>query len=100
MATADLRPSRRGERTRQTLLDAAEKLFAEKGFYGVTVRAIAREAIKRNVGARGLRIIMEELMLDLMFSIPSQPDVKEAVITEEVVHNQVQPMLLYQQQAG
>ena len=44
MATADLRPSRRGERTRQTLLDAAEKLFAEKGFYGVTVRAIAREA--------------------------------------------------------
>ena len=44
MATADLHPSRRGERTRQTLLDAAEKLFAEKGFYGVTVRAIAREA--------------------------------------------------------
>lgn len=44
MATADLRSSRRGERTRQTLLDAAEKLFAEKGFYGVTVRAIAREA--------------------------------------------------------
>ncbi len=64
------------------------------------LRAIAREAIKRNVGARGLRIIMEELMLDLMFSIPSTPDVKEAVITEEVVQNQVQPMLLYQQQAG
>jgi AcrR family transcriptional regulator len=39
--------SRRGERTRQTLLDAAEKLFAEKGFYGVTVRAIAREADSR-----------------------------------------------------
>ncbi len=64
------------------------------------LRAIAREAVERNVGARGLRIIMEELMLDLMFSIPSTPDVKEAVITEEVVNNQVQPMLLYQQQAG
>ncbi len=64
------------------------------------IRAIAKEAIKRKVGARGLRIIMEELVLDLMFSIPSNPDVKECVITEEVVHNQVQPMLLYQRQAG
>ena len=43
---------------------------------------------------------MEELMLDLMFRIPTTPEVKEAVITEEVVNNQVQPMLLYQQQAG
>ncbi|MFW5662034.1 MAG: TetR/AcrR family transcriptional regulator [Oceanicaulis sp.] len=38
------RGNRRGERTRERLLDAAEKLFAEKGYYGVTVRAIAREA--------------------------------------------------------
>jgi AcrR family transcriptional regulator len=44
METAEANLSRKGERTRQTLLDAAEKLFAEKGFYGVTVRAIAREA--------------------------------------------------------
>jgi AcrR family transcriptional regulator len=44
METAEASLSRKGERTRQTLLDAAEKLFAEKGFYGVTVRAIAREA--------------------------------------------------------
>ena len=59
--------------------------------------AIAQEAIARNVGARGLRIIMEELMLDLMYSIPSQSDIKEVVITEEVVRNQVQPMMLYKQ---
>ncbi len=64
------------------------------------LRGIAKEAIKRKVGARGLRIIMEELMLDVMFNIPSNPDVKECVITEEVVHSQVQPMLLYQRQAG
>jgi len=44
MNTAEASLSRKGERTRQSLLDAAEKLFAEKGFYGVTVRAIAREA--------------------------------------------------------
>ncbi len=59
--------------------------------------AIAQEAIKRNVGARGLRIIMEELMLDLMYSIPSQTDINEVVISEEVVRNQVQPMMLYKQ---
>ena len=59
--------------------------------------AIAKEAIQRNVGARGLRIIMEEIMLDLMYSIPSRPDVKEVVITEDVVANQVQPMMLYRQ---
>ncbi|MDA8020098.1 MAG: ATP-dependent Clp protease ATP-binding subunit ClpX [Thermoanaerobaculia bacterium] len=74
------------------------------GFEDVTLkitadamRAIAREAIARNVGARGLRIIMEEIMLDLMYAIPSQPEVKEVVISEEVVVNQMQPMMLYRQ---
>jgi len=61
------------------------------------LRAIAQEAIKRHVGARGLRIIMEELMLDMMYNIPSQRDIEELVITEEVVQNQVQPMMLYKQ---
>lgn len=61
------------------------------------IRAIAKEAIKRSVGARGLRIIMEELMLDLMYSLPSQHDVSECLITLEVVENQVQPLMLYEQ---
>jgi len=50
-----------------------------------SLQAIASEAMKRNVGARGLRIILEELMLDLMYTIPSQPDIKECVITEDMV---------------
>ncbi|MEM1176835.1 MAG: ATP-dependent Clp protease ATP-binding subunit ClpX [Acidobacteriota bacterium] len=58
------------------------------------MRAIAQEAIQRNVGARGLRIIMEELMLDLMYRIPSQTDIDEVVITDDVVYNKVQPSLL------
>ncbi|MEM8997572.1 MAG: AAA family ATPase, partial [Acidobacteriota bacterium] len=58
------------------------------------MRAIAQEAIERNVGARGLRIIMEELMLDLMYRIPSQTDIDEVVITDEVVFNKVQPRML------
>jgi len=57
--------------------------------------AIAREAIKRNVGARGLRIILEELMLDLMYTVPSRRDIQECVITEEVVMNRTQPVTLY-----
>ena len=54
-------------------------------------RGSRREATKRNVGARGLRIILEELMLDLMYNIPSQRDVEECVITEETVLNRKQP---------
>jgi ATP-dependent Clp protease ATP-binding subunit ClpX len=57
--------------------------------------AIAKEALKRNVGARGLRIILEELMLDLMYTIPSQRDIKQCLINEEVVASRVQPIMLY-----
>ncbi|MEM6456854.1 MAG: AAA family ATPase, partial [Acidobacteriota bacterium] len=63
------------------------------------MRAIASEAIKRNVGARGLRIIMEELMLDLMYDIPSQPDIKEIVINDDVVAEKIQPVV-HLRQAG
>ena len=52
---------------------------------------VAKEATKRNVGARGLRIILEEMMLDLMYNIPSDRDVKECLITEETVMNRSQP---------
>jgi len=55
------------------------------------LRQVAAEATKRNVGARGLRIILEELMLDLMYNIPSQRDVEDCVINEETVLNRKQP---------
>ena len=45
----------------------------------------ADEAIKRNVGARGLRIILEELMLDLMYQLPQQKEHRELTITKEMV---------------
>jgi len=57
--------------------------------------AISKEALKRNVGARGLRIILEELMLDLMYTIPSQRDIKQCLINEEVVASRIQPIMLY-----
>jgi len=57
--------------------------------------AIAKEALGRKVGARGLRIILEELMLDLMYRIPSQADIQECVITEEAVVSRAQPITLF-----
>ena len=54
--------------------------------------AVAEEAFERKVGARGLRIILEELMLDIMYQIPSLPDLKELVISREVVERRVPPL--------
>ncbi|HEV2423247.1 MAG TPA: ATP-dependent Clp protease ATP-binding subunit ClpX [Terriglobia bacterium] len=51
------------------------------------LRAVAREALVRKVGARGLRMILEDLMLDLMYNLPSQRKLREFVITEEMVRN-------------
>jgi ATP-dependent Clp protease ATP-binding subunit ClpX len=72
------------------------------GFENVTLKftddaleAIAEEALKRNVGARGLKIIIEELMLDIMYTIPSQDAISECVVTREVVDNRSQPITMY-----
>jgi len=54
--------------------------------------AVAEEAFARKVGARGLRIILEELMLDIMYQIPSLPDLKELVISRDVVERRVPPL--------
>ncbi len=54
--------------------------------------AIADKATERKIGARGLRMILEDLMLDLMFQLPSMTDVSEVVITREVVENKVDPL--------
>ena len=58
--------------------------------------AISNEALKRRSGARGLRAILENIMLDVMFEIPSQPTIKEVVISEDVVRNREQPLVVYQ----
>jgi len=69
------------------------------GFEGVDLSftpdaldAVADEAITRKVGARGLRIILEELMLDIMYQIPALPDLKELSISRDVVERRVEPL--------
>ncbi|TRO79487.1 ATP-dependent Clp protease ATP-binding subunit ClpX [Trichloromonas acetexigens] len=57
--------------------------------------AIAREALKRKTGARGLRSVLENSMLDVMYDIPSQDRVKEVVINDDVILKQARPIVLY-----
>jgi ATP-dependent Clp protease ATP-binding subunit ClpX len=85
---------------RNAILKQYAKLFDFEGvkvtFSDDAARAIAREALMRKVGARGLRMIIEELMLDLMYHVPGNKKVKEIVITEAMVKNRdlTLPMLL------
>ncbi|RTZ93048.1 MAG: ATP-dependent Clp protease ATP-binding subunit ClpX [Deltaproteobacteria bacterium] len=60
------------------------------------LKAISREAINRKSGARGLRSIMEQVMLDLMYEIPSKKNVREVVISEEVITNDENPIVVYE----
>ena len=61
--------------------------------------AIAKKTVKRKSGARGLRAILEEIMLDVMYEIPSQKGIKECLITEETVVKKDKPLLIYEKQA-
>ncbi|KGE18343.1 ATP-dependent Clp protease ATP-binding subunit ClpX [Paenibacillus wynnii] len=62
-------------------------------FEPLALDAIAKEAIKRNTGARGLRAIIESIMLDVMYEVPSRDDIKDCVITEKVVQEKALPEL-------
>jgi len=68
-------------------------------FTDAALSAIARKAIQRKTGARGLRSIIEEIMLDVMYEIPSQKGIRECLITEETVMKNEKPILIYEKQA-
>ena len=58
------------------------------------LRYIAKRAIERKTGARGLRAILEKIMLNVMFDIPSRDDVEKCIITKETVINNSDPILI------
>ncbi|RJQ53107.1 MAG: ATP-dependent Clp protease ATP-binding subunit ClpX [Nitrospiraceae bacterium] len=64
-----------------------------------SLTSIAKEAIKRKTGARGLRAILEDVMLEVMYEVPSLNDVRECLITEEVITRKEKPILIYEEQA-
>jgi len=63
------------------------------------VTAIAKKALKRGTGARGLRAILEEVMLDVMYELPSMEGLRECTITREVIMNHERPILIMEQKA-
>jgi len=85
---------------RNALIKQFQKLFKLTGvdlsFTADALKAIAREAIKRKSGARGLRAIMETCLLDIMYELPSVENVKACVVNEEVVLNRSTPILFYE----
>lgn len=83
---------------RNALVKQYQKMFELDGacleFKEGSLQVVADEAIKRNTGARGLRAIMEEVLLDVMFELPSREDVSHCVITREVVLKREKPILV------
>ncbi|OGP82142.1 MAG: ATP-dependent protease ATP-binding subunit ClpX [Deltaproteobacteria bacterium RBG_13_65_10] len=63
------------------------------------LRAVSREALRRKSGARGLRAILENTMLDVMYEIPSRTNIRECVISEEVILKGEKPILVYEKEA-
>ena len=86
---------------KNALLRQFQKLFEMEGvnlrLTDSALAVIAKEAMKRKSGARGLRAIMETCMLDIMYDLPSIDNVKECVIGEDVVLHGEDPILLYEQ---
>jgi ATP-dependent Clp protease ATP-binding subunit ClpX len=91
-------------RPRNAILKQYARLFDYEGvkvtWTDEAAREIAREALLRKVGARGLRMILEELMLDLMYHIPSNKKIKEIVITDSMVRNRDITLPIVLEKAG
>ena len=88
---------------RNALIKQYQRLFEMEGvelkFTDGALRAIAAEAIKRKTGARGLRAILEEMMLDVMYDLPSRDNIRECIISEDVVARRKDPILVYENEA-
>ena len=85
---------------KNALLKQYQRFFGFEGvkltFTDEAVRAVAQAAVRRDTGARGLRSILEDIMLDVMYEIPSQTGVAEVIIGREVILDRNRPILLYQ----
>ncbi len=75
----------------QTMLEFED---VQLRFTDDAIEAIAEEALARSVGARGLKIIIEDLMLEVMYQIPSDDDIEECVITRDVVKHHTNPITI------
>ncbi|HIY57463.1 MAG TPA: ATP-dependent Clp protease ATP-binding subunit ClpX [Candidatus Tetragenococcus pullicola] len=79
--------------TKLLRLDGTKLTFEKEG-----LKAIADKAIERDTGARGLRSIIEEIMMDIMFDIPTHDKIKEVIITKEAVEGEAAPKVVYEEE--
>jgi ATP-dependent Clp protease ATP-binding subunit ClpX len=88
---------------KNALIKQYQKLFefekVKLRFTEGALSAISREAMKRKTGARGLRSILESIMLDIMYELPSQTNISECIINEDVILNNQRPIVLYSKKA-
>ena len=88
---------------KNSLVKQYQKLFEMDGvkvkFTRTALIAVARLALERNSGARGLRAILEAAMLDIMYDIPSRTGIKEVVVNEDVVVKHEAPLIVYAKEA-
>jgi ATP-dependent Clp protease ATP-binding subunit ClpX len=89
---------------KNSLVKQFHKLFEMDGvklkFAKGALQAIAKKALVRESGARGLRAIMEEAMLDVMYDVPSKQGIKEVVVNEEAILQGDPPLIVYHKEAG
>lgn len=92
------------KRPKNAIIKQFQKLFAFEGvvlkFSDAALSAIVKEALKRKTGARGLRAIIEESMLDLMYEVPGEEGLEEVMITEEFIQGKGDPVKVYQLPKG
>jgi ATP-dependent Clp protease ATP-binding subunit ClpX len=85
---------------KNALIKQYQKLLALEGcklrFTDDALIAVARKAIQRKTGARGLRAILEDVMLNVMYDVPSQPGIRECIINQEVINEGAEPLLIYE----
>jgi ATP-dependent Clp protease ATP-binding subunit ClpX len=89
---------------KNSLVKQFQKLFEMDGvklkFTKGALQAVARKALVRESGARGLRAILEEAMLDIMYEVPSKQGIKEVVVNEDAISNGDPPLIVYHKEAG
>ena len=89
---------------KNSLVKQFQKLFDMDGvkltFTQGALRAVAHKALERESGARGLRAILEEAMLEVMYEVPSKQGIKEVVINEEAISKGETPLIVYEKEAG
>jgi len=88
---------------RNALVKQYQKLFEFENvklkFTDSALVAVAKEAMKRKTGARGLRAIIENAMLDVMYEMPSQTNIRECLVNEDVIFGKGNPILVYEKKA-